>query len=306
MPYRLLGPLEVCTAERWAAIGAPKWRALLAVLLLSPARMVPVGVLVDELWPDDPPQGARKLVSGYVSKLRRVIGDPTGQVLRTRPEGYLMTVQPAEVDIGRFEELAATGRAAMRQGRAGEAVALLTEAAGLWRGAALADVPTGPLVTAERARLEEMRLSTAELRAEAQLACGQYTEVIADLRSLTAQHRLREHLRALLVRALYAAGRRGEALAEYSDVRAVLATELGVAPGAELQGLHHRILAQDRHDQHDQGRLLAALEHLSQAMAICRELAGTDSPAIAASVLTRVAGDVGLEDHVLSRLRAVQ
>jgi len=73
--WRVLGPLEVRTAAGWVAVGAPKWRALLAALLAGPGGVVSIGSLVDELWVDDPPAAARKLVSGYVLRLRRLIGD---------------------------------------------------------------------------------------------------------------------------------------------------------------------------------------------------------------------------------------
>jgi DNA-binding SARP family transcriptional activator len=164
--FRILGPLEIGHDDDWQGVGAPKWRALLAALLILP-EVVPAERLVDELWLDHPPAGARKLVSGYVSQLRRLIGDPRGQILVTRPLGYQMLVPRNGVDAGRFEELLARARTMMENGHADPAADAAARGLALWRGRALADVPRGPLVTAEAERLEELRLAAVELRIDA-------------------------------------------------------------------------------------------------------------------------------------------
>src|SRR5580658_387478 len=97
----------------WARLGAPKCRAVAAALLAEPDEVVSTGRLVSELWGDDPPTAARKLVSGYVLQLRRLIGDREGTVLVTQPPGYRLSIARADVDAGRFEELAAEGRRAL-------------------------------------------------------------------------------------------------------------------------------------------------------------------------------------------------
>jgi DNA-binding SARP family transcriptional activator len=244
--FRVLGPLEVRTREGWSGIGAPKWRALLGALLLRPGQIVPTERLIDELWGDDAPPGARKLVSGYVLRLRRMIDDPDGRVLVTRSPGYQLLAAPGDLDAGRFEDLLTAGRAALAQDDAARAADLLVKALALWRGEALADVPPGPLVASESNRLEELRLTALELRIEADLACGRDTEVVAELRRLTAEHPLRERLWGELMRALCSSGRPAEALEVYAHAREILADQLGADPGPDLQDLHQRILTGDR------------------------------------------------------------
>jgi DNA-binding SARP family transcriptional activator/Tfp pilus assembly protein PilF len=241
--WRVLGPLQVRLGEAWAGVSAPKWRALAAALLAEPGEVVSTGRLIGELWGDDPPHSARQLVSGYVLRLRRLIGDPAGRVLVTQPPGYRLAITRAEVDAGRFEELAAEGRRSLAGDDAGRAARLCAEALSLWRGAALADVPAGPLVAAEASRLEELRLETAERRIEAELRCGHAAGLVPELRRLAVAYPLRERFWHQLMRALTGCGRDAEALAAYAQAREVIADQLGADPGQDLQRLHRRLLA---------------------------------------------------------------
>lgn len=240
--FRILGPLEVRAGEGWAKIGAAKQRSVLATLLLRPGQPVPTDVLIDELWGGKPPAKAANLVSVYVHHLRKTIGDSGAQVLVTRPPGYQVVLGPGELDADRFAALVAEGRQALASGGANQAVDLLTGALGLWRGGALADVFATPLVAAEADRLEASRLEALELRAQANLACGRFAEVLPEVRRLLADHPLQEKLWALQMRALYGAGRQAEALEIYEQARNKIADELGVDPGAELRQLYHQIL----------------------------------------------------------------
>jgi DNA-binding SARP family transcriptional activator len=244
-PFRILGPVEVWTAEGWSSIGAGKQRSVLATLLLRPGEPVSLDALIDEVWPDKAPARAANLVSVYVHHLRKLIGDTDGRVLVTRAPGYQVVLGPGELDADRFAALVADGRHALASGAAERAEGLLTEAIGLWRGRALADVAATPLVAAEADRLEESRIEALELRAEASLACGRFAEVVPEVRRLLADHALREKLWALLMRALYGAGRQAEALEVYEQARNVIADELGVDPGADLQQLYQQILSGD-------------------------------------------------------------
>ena len=243
MKCRLLGPLEFWADGDWAGVSAPKLRALLATLLLRRGQVVPAGLLVDELWGDDPPPAARKLVSGYVLRLRRLTGDPDGRVLVTSAPGYRLLVARGDVDVSRFEEMVTAAREALEGADGAQAAGLLDRALRLWRGPALADVPAGPLVAAEVARLEELRLDAAELRVEARICCGRGADLVAELRHLTAGYPLRERFWHQLMRALESSGRPAEALEAYGQARAVLADELGTDPGPGLQQLHRRLLA---------------------------------------------------------------
>jgi DNA-binding SARP family transcriptional activator len=242
MRFRMLGPLEVQTGEDWTSIGAPKWRALLARLLLAAGQIVPTSTLIDEVWGDDPPARASNMVSIYVLRLRRFIGDHEGQLLRTQAPGYQLRISQDDLDTQRFTLLLRQGQQALAEGVPETAAQLLTEAEELWRGDALADVPRSPFVDAEAERLDELRLTATELRLEAGVACGRYRDAIPELHRLLADQPLKEELWLLLLRALDGAGRRAQALAAYDQARTVLSDQLGVDPGPELRDLFRRLL----------------------------------------------------------------
>ena len=243
MRFRILGPVEVQVDGGWSSIGATKWRTVLAVLLLRAGEVVLTDQLISEVWPEEAPPTAVNLISVYVLRLRRLIGDSDGQILVTRPRGYQLLAGPDDIDAQRFTRLAAEGRAALSAGDSPRAAELLSEALGLWQGnRALTDVPDSERVSAAASGLEEARIAALELRINADLGCGRQAQVVAELRSLLAEHRLREGLWALLMRALYSSGRQAEALEAFAQVREVIADELGADPSAELQQLHEQML----------------------------------------------------------------
>ena len=242
MRFRMLGPLEVQTGEDWTSIGAPKWRALLARLLLAAGQIVPTSTLIDEVWGGDPPARASNMVSIYVLRLRRFIGDHEGQLLRTQAPGYQLRISQDDLDTQRFTLLLRQGQQALAEGVPETAAQLLTEAEELWRGDALADVPRSSFVDAEAERLDELRLTATELRLEAGVACGRYRDAIPELHRLLADQPLKEELWLLLLRALDGAGRLAQALAAYDQARTVLSDQLGVDPGPELRDLFRRLL----------------------------------------------------------------
>jgi DNA-binding SARP family transcriptional activator len=245
MRFRLLGPLEIRAGDEWRGIGAPKWRAVLAALLVNAGQIVPADVLIDEVWPDTPPAKAGNLISIYVLRLRRLLGDTDSTLLVTRAPGYLLRLAPGDTDAQVFEDLVRDGRRAYAAGDPERAAAQLADALALWYGSPLADVPTTTLVETEAERLGQLRLDAAELRITAELACGGHAQVIPELRRLLADHALRENLWLLLMRALDGAGRHAEALEAYGQARGVLVEELGVDPGAELRRYHAELLAKD-------------------------------------------------------------
>jgi DNA-binding SARP family transcriptional activator len=245
MRFRILGPLEVLSPEGWTAISAAKWRSLLAALLLRHGQLVPTESLIDELWGDNPPSTANNLVSIYVHRLKKVIGDTEGRMLVYRAPGYMLRVAPGDLDLEHFESLAAQGAGALAAGQQERATELLGQALGLRRGRLLADVPPTLLLATYADRTDELWLSTTELRAGADIACGRAIQVIPELRGLVLEHPLRERLWALLMRALEEAGRRAEALDAYAQARQVISEELGVDPGSELQRLYAELLAAD-------------------------------------------------------------
>lgn len=241
MEFRLLGPLEVLDGVAPLEIAAGKQRALLALLLLNANRTVARDRIVDELWGEDVPESAQKMVQIHVSQLRKALPESR---LRTRAPGYVLQVADDELDLARFERLVADGRQALARDDPLRAAELLREGLSLWRGPALAEF-SEPFARHEGARLEELRLAALEWRIEAELALGQHGDVVGELETLIARHPLRERLRSQHMLALYRSGRHAEALASYQAFRRALDDELGIEPSPSLKELERRMLQQD-------------------------------------------------------------
>jgi DNA-binding SARP family transcriptional activator len=237
--FRILGPLEVVQGRRVLALGGPRQRALLALLLTNANEVVSVDTLIDALWGARPPRAAANTLQYHVSQLRRLLG--SGETIITREPGYLIRVEPDELDLFRFERLVAEAE----QASPDRAAQLLRDALALWRGPPLADLADESFAQPEIRRLEEVRLEAREQRLEADLALGHHARLVAELESLVRQHPFRERLRAALMRALYGAGRQAEALNVYRETRQTLVDELGIEPSPALQELERAILRQD-------------------------------------------------------------
>jgi class 3 adenylate cyclase/DNA-binding SARP family transcriptional activator len=242
MDFRILGPLEVREGGRELELRGGKQRALLALLLLNANRTLATDRIVDELWGDDVPESAQKMVQIYVSKLRKVL---TGGPLQTRPPGYSLVLEAEDVDLYRFEALVARARASLDAARADEASAGFRAALDLWRGPALAEFASEPFAAAEGPRLEEARLSALEGRLEADLQLGRHGDLVGELEALAARYPLREGLRRQQMLALYRSGRQADALAAYQEARRALADGLGIEPSPALRELERGILRQD-------------------------------------------------------------
>jgi DNA-binding SARP family transcriptional activator len=241
--FRVLGPVEAVVDGRPVALPAAKPRALLAVLLLSRRRVVPVGELIMELWGDEAPETATKALQVYVSQLRKAIG---ADRVVTKPPGYSLRVEDGELDLDRFEQLMRKGRERLGAGDAKEAVQEFEKALALWRGPALAEFGSEPFARDAGAALDESRLVAIEERIEADLALGRHTRVVSELEELVARHPLRERLRGQLMLALYRSDRQAEALELYRRTRETLVDALGIEPSSALQELERAILRQDR------------------------------------------------------------
>jgi YVTN family beta-propeller protein len=226
--FRLLGPLEAGDKGRPTPLGGPKQRALLALLLLHANEPVSRDRLIEEVWGERLPQSPGQTLDTYVSRLRKLLGP---ERVERRDGGYLLRVEPGELDLDRFEQLIARKE--------------LRRALEIWRGPALADLRSEPALALEAARLEERRLEVIEERIDADLAAGGGAELVGELRQLVRDHPLRERLLAALMLALYRAGRQAAALEAYQSARRRLAEELGLEPGPQLQELERRILAHD-------------------------------------------------------------
>jgi DNA-binding SARP family transcriptional activator/basic membrane lipoprotein Med (substrate-binding protein (PBP1-ABC) superfamily) len=250
MQFFILGPFEVREGDRPIALGGSRQRALLALLLLHRNEVVTSERIVDGLWGERPPKTAPQAVRVYVSQLRKALeperaGGDDPEVLATRGAGYVLRVQPDELDLDRFELLAAEGRRLLAAGDAKKAAATLRDALGLWRGPSLADFAYEPFAQLEIARLDELRLAAGEDRFDAELAAGREGEIVPELEQLVAEHPLRERLRAQLMLALYRGGRQADALDVYQRGRRLLVDELGIEPGERLRRLESRILQHD-------------------------------------------------------------
>ena len=242
MKFRILGPLEVWDEGGEVSVDGRKPRALLAVLLLHPNEVVPADRLIDELWGEDPPPTAWKTVQVYVSRLRKALQP---DVLTTRSPGYVIRVEPDDLDLHRFERLVDEARGLRARGLPADASERLREALSLWRGPALADFTYETFAQTAIARLEEIRLAAVELRIDAELELGRHDELVGELEALVAEQPLRERLWRYLMTALYRSGRQAEALDAYREARRALVDELGIEPSTALQELEGAILRQD-------------------------------------------------------------
>ncbi|MEU3463402.1 BTAD domain-containing putative transcriptional regulator [Streptomyces sp. NPDC006733] len=240
--FGILGATQAWNVDGSALVlGGPRRRALLALLLLDAGRVVTPERLIDGLYGEEPPAGVANALQSQVSRLRHVLPQP----VEFSPAGYRLVIDPDDVDAHRFERLSAQGREALAAGDPARAAELLREALALWRGPALADVGDAPFARPQVTRLEELRVSAAEDRMEAELALGGHRELVAGLRELVDAHPLRERLRGQLMRALYGSGRQSEALEAYEAARGELAETLGADPGPELAAVHLAVLRGD-------------------------------------------------------------
>ena len=243
LEFRLLGPLDAVRNGHALALGGPKHRTLLAALLLHAGEPVAVDVLAEALWPDRPPAKFDSTLQVYVSQLRRELGRDA--IVRRGP-GYVLAIDPDQVDAIRFERLAEEGRAALAAGEPEWARPLLEQALALWRGPALADFRYEAFASQDAERLEELRLAVTEALVDADLALGRAAELVPELQALVAANPLREQLRVQLMLALYRSGRQSEALAAYHEARRVLQEELGLDPARSFASWRPRSCGRTR------------------------------------------------------------
>jgi DNA-binding SARP family transcriptional activator len=238
--FRLLGPVQVLLDDRPVPLGGTGMRGLLAMLLLEPNQVVSLDRIVDVLWAHEPPESARTMVQGYISRLRQRLSsaDPAGSVrIVTNPPGYQLLVNEQLIDVTIARQLVAEawGQPAVRRAE------LLRDAQALWRGPALADI--GGRVQAPE--LNELRLSVLEGRIEADLELGRHNEVIGELTQLVEEQPFRERLVGQLLLALYRSGRRTAALGAYQRFAQLAASHSGIEPGPALRAMHARVLRDD-------------------------------------------------------------
>jgi DNA-binding SARP family transcriptional activator/tetratricopeptide (TPR) repeat protein len=238
--FGVLGPLYATVDGRPVLVSAAKHRVLLGALLLRANQVVSVSALLDYLWAEAPPAGARAAVHTYVHRLRRSFGQP--DLIVTHGDGYLINPPPGSLDLHRFRGLLdQADKAAVDSDPVAE-LTHLRAALALWRGQVLVDVASEPL-QAYGLALDEERLRVIERTVDAELTIGRHADLISELRGLTVEYPLRERFWQQLMVALYRSGRQAEALEAFRTIDRKLRLEFGIEPAADLRALHQAMLA---------------------------------------------------------------
>ncbi len=248
--FDILGPLEVYRDGEPCTPTAPLQRRLLALLLLHGNELLPVTRIIDALWGHRPPRSALAALQMYISAVRRILspgsrvrgGTRPHPVLRTQPCGYVIRVEPGQLDLQRFRSLAAEGRRRVAAGGCAAAGDLFRQALAMWRGPALADLSRSDLMERYTVRLEAERLALLQERIGVDLCQGRSLELVGELAELCARYPLRESFHQQLMLALYLSGGRAEALQAYQRAHRIMADEAGVDPGPGLRTLQQLIL----------------------------------------------------------------
>ena len=246
LQFRILGSLSVVGNGSVAALGPPKQRALLAILLTRIGETVPVERLIELLWGTAAPRTADHSIQIYVSDLRRAF-EPLGgsDLLVTRQPGYVLDLDPDSVDAWRFERLVKEGTRLLEDGDQDAGRSKIREALGLWSGPPLSDFPYEEFAQPVARRLTEERLTAVEAYAAASLEAGRITEALDLLTAAVQDDPLRERARELMMLALYRSGRHADALRSFHALRTQLTDEFGVDPSPSIRALYDRILAHD-------------------------------------------------------------
>lgn len=241
MDFLVLGTFEVWRDGERIALPSLRHQRVLAALLTAPNAVVPLPRLIDALWEEDPPATAAKQVRNCVSALRDRMGAPAKELIVTDGPGYRLVVTEDQLDAPRFRTGMTAARALAADGRVADAVERARSALRLWRGPAFDGLATS-ILSGHAARLDEQRLVAIEDCVDWRLALGDHRAVIDELAELVVEHPLRERPHAQLMTAYARGGRQTDALAVYQGLRARLADELGIDPGAGIRDLHGRIL----------------------------------------------------------------
>ncbi|MFG1708258.1 BTAD domain-containing putative transcriptional regulator [Nonomuraea sp. M3C6] len=247
--FAVLGPVRAWRDGLELDLGTPLQRSILGMLLLREGHAVTPNEMIDAVWGEDAPPRALGALRTYVSRLRTVL-EPD-RPARSRPElltsigrGYALRLPDDALDLTRFERGIQRAEVARKAGRPADAAGALRAALSLFEGEPLAGT-VGPYAEHQRDRLIERRISVIETLMDLDLELGNHAKVVSELIALTADHPLRERLRAQLMLAYYRCGQQGDALNVFTETREALIDELGIEPGPELAALHQRILAAD-------------------------------------------------------------
>ncbi|MDF2582784.1 MAG: regulator [Mycobacterium sp.] len=248
LDFGVLGPLQLSVHGTPVALGTPKQRAVLAMLVMNRNRPISSDALVGAAWEQFPPPEPKASLHSYISNLRKLIsgGGPDGRmILASAPPGYRLTVTDDGCDLGRFVAAKNAGVQAAAASQFEQASSHLSAALAQWRGPVLDDLRdfefVGPFATA----LTEDKVVAHTAHAEAEIACNRGHAVIGTLESLVTEHPYREPLWTQLITAYYVSERQSDALDAYQRLRATLAEDLGIDPGPTARALAERILRQE-------------------------------------------------------------
>jgi DNA-binding SARP family transcriptional activator len=239
---RVLGPLEVMAEGQAITIGRRRERGLLGILALHAGALVTFDRLYDLLWEGEPPDSAAVQLRANASRIRTAIaaaGHPDADgLIVTQGRGFVLRVDPAEVDAHRFRRLVATAEEHPPADRA----RLLGDALALWRGPILAGAVSDQLRDRLAPELDELRCLAVEAKATAELSIGNPQRALTTIRSLSELQPHRESLVRLQMQGLVRAGRRAEAIDAYQRLKNRLAEDLGVDPDPETTELYSAVL----------------------------------------------------------------
>ncbi|MFD8546327.1 BTAD domain-containing putative transcriptional regulator [Streptomyces sp. NPDC059649] len=244
MRYEILGPVRLTRGKSIEIISAPKMQVLLATLAVRCDQVVSTDQLITEIWGDEPPRSATSSLYVYVSQIRKLLRHPGAQhsPVQTRPSGYVLVPGADQLDLHDFTRLMKEGRARLRNGDHETSVRSFEAALALCRGPLPTDMARGPILQGLDTWLEEAQLECREGLMEARIALGQHRELVGDLYLLSTEHPLREAFHRQLMLALHRSECRGDALLVYQRARRTLREQLGIEPGAALQGMQREIL----------------------------------------------------------------
>lgn len=252
----LLGAVQVSRGDAVLPVSGARLQALTARLALAGGRPVEPSVLVDAIWAEDPPADPAHALQALVSRLRRTLG--SADVVAQVAGGYRLAVEPADVDVLRFEHLIAAGRGHLRAGERLAAADVLGEAVALW-GDRTEPAAVAAVSVAAAIRLATLAVEAVADLADVELSLGRVETAAARLTGLLAEHPVHERAAALLMDALAAQGRQADALARYEQIREALAETLGTDPGTALRERHLRLLRDPVPAAASDGNLPAAL-----------------------------------------------
>jgi DNA-binding SARP family transcriptional activator len=241
MEFRILGSFEIVGAAGLIDLRGAKRRGLLACLLVHAGQPLSASRLVEELWSGDGSDGAVRTVQTYVSQLRKLFPGEAAS-LTSQPAGYVLEVNPGDIDAYRFAQGLAV---AVAEDDPGRRLEILDAALALWRGPALGEFAGAGWADREATRLEALHIQALQRRYDTLFDLGRAADAVADLETLVQSHPLDEKLWAQLMLALYRSGRQADALGTYQRARRHLVEELGIEPGPELIELERRMLVQD-------------------------------------------------------------